>query len=346
MSDNPQIRENPSPVNSAAVFDPTRRQKPPRDLPYMDRLAGADFQPVFIMGQQRSGTTILYKLLGLSECFNLVSVYHVLCYDQVLADCIEGTTAAAKQQFNDYLAARDLHTRLIDNMAVSADYTEEYGMFLLTRHWRFGVSPGCLRAFDQFCRKVQWTGVADRPLLLKNPPDYSNFPYLHRVYPQAKFVFINRHPIDVLSSQLAAVRKLWTEPSPWVDLFFPGRQRLFRMGWYRRLLAWLVSPDSRLCPVLRLLQRRSRGQRDAVRRRIGALPGESYISLRYEDLCREPERNMSRILDFLGCKPRVAVDYASLIERRPRRWSPDIQRAQERLCAYYGCGLTDGDYTP
>lgn len=326
------------------AFDPNRRPTPAPDLPFMDRLRDQSFEPVFIMGEHRSGTTILYKMLGLSNCFNIVTAYHVLCHDQILADHIKGLKPGAKQRINDYLAAHGLQTRLVDSMPVDAEFSAEYGALLMRRRNRLRLSPRTYAVFDEFCRKVQFAGLPDRPLLLKNPPDSDNFLYLHQAYPRARFVFIHRHPIDVLSSQLSVIRRNWTEGNPWVDLMFPLRVKLAQSRWFSGLIRRIVAPASIAQLPLRLLPWRSRRVRAAFARRISRLPAGSYIRLRYEDLCRDPQKHMADILAFLDQTPPNVVDYSKLIDSRPRRWPPDVERAKERLCKYFDCGIPADAY--
>lgn len=329
---------------SAAGFDPTQRVLPPPDQPYRDQLASVRFTPVFIMGEHRSGTTILYKMLGLSECFNVVTAYHVFCCDRILADQHDGTRDAAKRGIDEYLAANKLQNRLVDDMPVNADFSAEYGALLLRKHRRLGLSPKTWATFDEFCRKVQCAGAPGRPLLLKNPPDSDRFLYIHRAYPHARFVFIHRHPLDVISSKLRAVERNWREGNPWVDLMFPLRARLTKSKLLKKIIQWLVFPRPGTRPGIWVLAWHSRRVRRNFARRISWLPSECYIRLRYEDLCREPQKHITKILEFAGCPSDTTINYATLIARRPRQWPRDIEGASKRLCRFFGCGPEEDAY--
>ena len=330
----------------ATAFGAGHCPGPPPDLPYLARLAAVDFQPVFILGEPRSGTTILYQALGMSGCFNLLTAYHVLCYDRILADHIQRMVRTTKQQINDYLATRNIRTRQFDNLRVSADYTVEYHMVLRNRRHEMALSPGCLDVFDELCRKVQFAGARDQPLLLKNPRDFDRFLYIRSVYPRSKFIFIHRHPIQVLDSQLKLLRSLFIERNPLLEILLKDYARLHRFGLARVLARILLSPSAplhlpRTLGVRRLLRRRA-----YYRRHVGQLPAEAYITLRYEDFCADPQRSVEQVLHFLGLQPRQAVDYRAMIERRPRKLEPDVESVQERLCRQFGCGPEENDYTP
>lgn len=54
------------------------------DQPYLDEIKDIDIQPIFILGDHRSGTTLLYQTLAATQCFNVVKAYHVIKYDEIL----------------------------------------------------------------------------------------------------------------------------------------------------------------------------------------------------------------------------------------------------------------------
>ena len=60
------------------------RFKASLDDHYLHKLDGISFMPIFIMGLHRSGTSILYKMLGATRHFNTVTAYHILKYDELL----------------------------------------------------------------------------------------------------------------------------------------------------------------------------------------------------------------------------------------------------------------------
>ena len=70
------------------------------DKQYLQKLENIDFQPVFILGLNRSGTSILYKMLTATQCFNSVTAYHIICYDQLIYNKINNKEEAAKDILN------------------------------------------------------------------------------------------------------------------------------------------------------------------------------------------------------------------------------------------------------
>ena len=298
------------------------------DRAHLGRLGDVRFRPVFIMGSARSGTSILYRLLTLTERLNYVSAYHLIQYDEVLANHLAGTTEAAKKRLAERFRELGIAGTRFDGVEVSPDFPEEYGFHLGPRQQ---VSPKTLPAFLELCRKVQFVSDARRPLLLKNPWDSRRFLYLKAVLPDSKFVFIHRNPADVVQSMLAGMRSLLRERNAYHALLADAYDRLMdrpvrrslarmlftrRFGLGTRVVGWQVARTARYFV-------------DHVR----SLPEADYLSVRYEDLCRTPEAVIQRILDFLGLPHNPSVRYQELIRvrERPRAVSGDPTAILRRL---------------
>ena len=155
------------------------------DIEYAHRLQGLTFEPVFIIGDHRSGTTVLYQLLSSTGAFSVVTAYHVICYQEIVSDHVSLRTAAAQQALADRFARLGLGNRVIDGVRVSPDLPEEYG-FIIDPSSRPRLRPHTLPAFVELCQKIRFTG-GDRPILLKNPWDVLGFTYVKRACPNARF---------------------------------------------------------------------------------------------------------------------------------------------------------------
>src|SRR4051812_45814322 len=103
---------------------------PVPDESYLKLLQPVDFEPIFIMGDHRSGTTLLYKALVATRCFNFVSAYHVIKYDEILLNYVNKTEERVRQEFEEFLKSLGMKDRVIDNVEVTPDLPEEYGFIL------------------------------------------------------------------------------------------------------------------------------------------------------------------------------------------------------------------------
>jgi sulfotransferase family protein len=295
------------------------------DTPYLGLVRDAAFRPVFIMGSARSGTTILYRLLSMTERFNCVTAYHLVKYDELLANHETGRTAAAKEEVSALFARLGITGARFDGVEVSPDFPEEYG-FGLTDGSRLQLAPHTLPRFLELCGKVQHVSDPRRPLLLKNPWDSCSFLYIKRVLPQSRFIFIHRNPADVVPSMLDGMRRLLRERNPYHALVARFYDRLMEQPLRLRLARAVFSPRFGLgSRVVRWqVSRTARYFVDHV----GALPLEDHVSVRYEDLCRDPETVVNRILKFLGQAENPAVRYREMIRvrARPRGERGDVER--------------------
>jgi hypothetical protein len=291
-----------------------------RDTAHLGLLRETSFRPVFIMGSARSGTTILYRLLSMSGRFNCVTAYHLLKYDEVLARHLDGTTEEGKRELADQFWRLGIAGARFDGVEISPDFPEEYG-FALTESSRLQLTPRTLPRFLELCRKVQFVSDPARPLLLKNPWDSRRFLYLKRVLPQSRFIFIHRNPADVVPSLLEGMRALLRSRNAYHALLArsydrlmdrPLRLRLARMvfssrfGMGARLVCWQVARTARY-----------------FLDHVGALPETDQLSVRYEDLCRDPGAVVNRILRFLGEPENHELPYRDFIRVRERRPRPE-----------------------
>ena len=77
------------------------------DKEYIDRLKDIDFEPIFILGLHRSGTSILYKILASTHYFNIVTAYHIIYYDSLIYNHLTNREERSKEEFNNLLRRRN-----------------------------------------------------------------------------------------------------------------------------------------------------------------------------------------------------------------------------------------------
>jgi hypothetical protein len=286
------------------------------DHAHVGQLAGVSYRPVFIMGSARSGTSILYRLLTLTERFNYVSAYHLIDYDQVLANHFQGRTAAAKERLAERFRELGIAGARFDGVEVSPDFPEEYG-FGLDGGYRMQLRPRTLPRFQELCRKVQLVSVPGRPLLLKNPWDSRNFLFIKQALPESRFIFIHRNPADVVPSLLEGMRSLLQARNAYHALLADFYDRLMEQPWRLAVARLMVSPRFQLGTRLMSWQvtRMARYFVDNV----GRLGPADHVSVRYEDLCKDPGAVVNEVLRFLGLAENSAVPYGQFIRVRGRR---------------------------
>jgi len=290
------------------------------DRAYLQLLEDVRFDPVFIIGDHRSGTTVLYSLLAATGVFNVVTAYHVIRYGEILSNHVEGRTDEATRALADRFASLGLDTRIIDGVGVSPGLPEEYG-FAIDDSSRPRLRPRTLPAFVELCRKIRYTGE-DRPVLLKNPWDVFGFAYIHAAFPRARFIFVHRHPAHVMSSQLSAMRSLYSERNEYVAML---------SGWYRKLFdqpAALrfarVLGTARFGVGARIVGRHVTKVARYHGDHIAMLPSHAYVEIRYEDLCDCPDGTLQRILQFLGLQAANVINASGVVQPRRSKILPEV----------------------
>lgn len=300
---------------------------PTPDSQYLAQLQDVAFQPVFIMGDHRSGTTLLYQLLNATGYFNVVTAYSIIRYDALLANHLTGKTEQAQQQLAQEFKALGLHDRLIDGVAVSPDLPEEYGFRLHKAGPRPKLQPNNLASFIELCKKVQFVSHPDRPLLLKNPWDFLNFLYVKEQLPQAKFIFLHRHPLALINSQVNATRSVFARKNPYIALIHGWYARLFAQPLQLALTRWLF--QSKL--GVRITNRHVLRATNYFLKHVGALPTADYVSITYEDLCQDPQTTLTTILRFLTMQGEVSPSVVAMVKPRQLTVAPEIERQYPAL---------------
>ena len=297
------------------------------DAPYLDSLRDVAFDPVFIIGDHRSGTTLLYQLLSRTGAFNVLTAYHVIRYDHVLSDHALGRAEAAAGELAAFFAREGLADRIIDGVKVTPDLPEEYG-FVIDPSSQPQAKPSTLPRLVELARKLRTTGI-DAPVLLKNPWDVMTFAYLAEAFPTARFIFIHRHPLNVMTSQLEATRSLFRARNGYVALLSSWYRWLFEHPVTLRLTRLMSTPAFGI--GARITARHVARVAAYYMAHLKRLPEERYIQIRYEDLCADADAVLAGILRFLDVGARTPFDARALVKPRPSRVSDEVRRAYKKV---------------
>lgn len=300
------------------------------DTPYLDSLSQVEFNPIFIMGEHRSGTTLLYKTLVATGCFNFLKAYHIIKYDEILSNHVNQKENQAIQELEQLFKTLGISDRAIDKVMATPDLPEEYGFILKNIVGNKSlITPENKPIFQQLCRKIQFTSDPEKPLLLKNPWDMPQFMYVKSAFPSAKFIFIHRHPIHVINSKLNAARTLLSSWNPYTALIAKFYTQIFKNP-IKRLIYQLMYTKYFNLGVSRVTKT-SVESANYFLENIGSFPEQDYLMIGYEDLCKAPEATIKKILGFLELEPQVDLEYEKLIKPRPIKLLPEVQKQYEQI---------------
>jgi hypothetical protein len=300
--------------------------------------------PLFIIGHWRSGTTFLHELLALDAGFVWPRTYECFAPSHFLV-----TQGWARRHLARFVPAR----RPMDPMRFGFDRPQEDELALLnlglgspyetiafpnrrpigedhldlaglTEAQRAAWQAGFLR----FLRQVEWRGArhdpaARRRLLLKSPTHTARLAVLRRLFPDAAFIHMVRHPYELFAS----TRRLWA-----VLFAREGLQRQ-RLG---RLAGGVPSLDEYVFATLDRLYR-------DFPRQVALIPARQFCEIRYEDLASRPLDTLEHLYDRLGLgdfavhRDRVA-DYLGGLDYTPNRHCLTVREKAEirrRWAAYF-----------
>lgn len=307
---------------------------------FHDRVAqvrGAE-DPLFILGHWRSGTTHLHNLLALDDDqFAYPNTYQV----------VNPHTFLCSEKVNRRLFRRLLPShRPMDNMELSFDspQEDEFALLLSTllspylgtnfprrqqfyeRYLTFeGVPPAVLRrwkeAFLWFCKKL--TFKYGRALVLKSPPHTARIRLLLELFPNARFVHIHRHPLQIFQS---------------------FRHFFDTATWY----SYLQKPD-RSAIDEQIIQRYHALYRVFFAEQQLIPPGR-FHELSFDQLERNPVGEVGRLYERLGLtgfprlEPKLRRYVASLLSYRKNTFTPLEPALQQRLHVQWRSAFDRWDY--
>ena len=155
-----------------------------------------------------------------------------------------------------------------------------------------------------------------------------------KMLPQAKFIFIHRHPLPVLNSYLQSFGALMDTKSSYWALLDPGYARFFTRPSLRRMLATV---SMRTNWYTRLVLTRLIASFCYYLDNIAHIPQDQYVAIRYEDLCDDPQGCLASLGTRLNLNivPRVpehfvAPRHLSILPRVARQY----HRQRDALMPY------------
>lgn len=290
------------------------------DDKYTNKIRDLSFQPIFIMGLHRSGTSILYKMLGKTGKLTILTSYHILDYDRLLYNHINNLEEKRKNEINNLFKNKGITNRKTDNIKVTADYAHEYVYIFSkrSRHWL--ITHQNKELFDDLCKKLKYVSENDNPILLKNPYDYANFLFIKKMYPNAKFIFIHRNPIAVINSMMNLWKTLTMNKNEYTALFSKSYNNHYNNVLTR--FAMRICYASRIpVGIIDVIRRSSKGNRYFLKN-IKYLSKDDYISVTYENLCKDPNKIITNIMNFLNLK--TDIDFSNFVKPRNPKIVPEV----------------------
>lgn len=256
--------------------------------------------PVLIVGLWRSGTTVLHELVSACggwvtpqtwQCFNPSTCFLTGAPAQaaVRRPMDEGVIASQGPQEDEFalllLGEQSIYRGLIDPRRL-----QECG----AASW--SVGGGDLERWQEFVRRIAAGGGR---LLLKSPGHTFRIPTLRKLFPRARFIWIGRHPGEVLASNV----RMWTAMTGVYGLWDCSQE----------VLQKFLHDAMRACSGV-------------LEQCVAEMTREQLLWVDFEALQTDPERVLRQILRFSGERP----------ERSERSLATDIETALSSVPIHRG----------
>jgi hypothetical protein len=277
------------------------------------------WEPIFIVGNPRSGTTFLHRLLARDEWnFACMHTWEILFAPSIVARrVIKGLGAVDDWLGNPFLktlTTLEEHWRKRNVMHWQAMCTPEEDEALMVHTGSsvllpsFGAMLDDARAHIYYDRQIprakrmretafyrrclqrylysdgRHPEVDQRHYLAKNPAFTFRIDTLLEQFPDARFVYIMRNPLDMIPSFVSITKFTWD------------------------LLGDPVEYESLHRYAIELAREGYRYPLDRLR----YLGRERYAVVRFDDLVRDPSKTVNGIYDRLGLE--MSPDYADILD--------------------------------
>jgi hypothetical protein len=310
----------------------TRSSRPLTDEAIRSSWSGSEPQAIaFIVGLHRSGTTFLYESLSRALPAAKLTVHDVVNFEHLVAAHVADGGRAGREALALHFAHCRARTRGNDALPLSPSTAEEYGWILKRRHGSFRSSDRTLPTLRDLICKLAYIHAEQRVILLKNPWDTGNAPYLAERFPLARFVFIRRKPIEILNSELGnllhfssvsdALLELLTEDIPSTRSLI-ALLRVVRSTLGTRLFSQLG---------VRLLASDVASKLRAYDAALAMMPRGRVVELSYDDLVADPQGIVRSVAAFLSVPVSGAIQ--AIAASRRDGLSPLVRSREEELLA-------------
>lgn len=247
-----------------------------------------DHAPLFVIGHWRTGTTLLHELLILDDRHAFPDTFACFMPNHILL---------SERVFKDHLSFLMPQKRPMDNMAAGWErpQEDEFALCLMGQPSTYadiafpnreslfpnaldlsGLTPRQLQDWKRtFLRFIQTLTFRDhRRLVLKSPPHTARIPMLLDLFPDAKFVHIQRDPYVLFPSTV----NLWKSLGKKHGLQAPHNDALIEAKVFREF---------------RVIHERYEETKKLI-------PAGNLVEVRYEELVTDLPGGMKAVYDGLG----------------------------------------------
>jgi omega-hydroxy-beta-dihydromenaquinone-9 sulfotransferase len=258
---------------------------------------GIPDDPVIIIGHWRTGSTFLHQLLALDDRWIAPTVFQASFPDSFMVSApyfrpVMGALVKKRPQDNVKMSFDDpqedefaLVKLTFDSPLLDLIFPEKPGYFmnnLLDFNPKKENVENWKKQLQDFCGKIRQD--SGKTVLLKNPAHSLRIPLIKEAFPNARFIYIHRHPYKVVASSLHLWKVLARDNQVKGKPYFPTLKEVTE-----GLIKFYT----------------------VIERELAAQPPGKYLKICYEDLESDPIHEISGIYKALDLE--FTADYENSI---------------------------------
>jgi len=277
--------------------------------------------PIFVIGHWRSGTTHLHTLLTLDSRFGYMSLAetsfpHLICGSNKLIHLMMAPFTPKKRPTDNVRMSTRMpheHEFAVMSLCLHSPLTaiafprhfDRYMKTLTFEEAEERVKEEFKESFNYMIKKLTFA-KGGKQLVLKNPSDTAKVNILREIYPDAKFVHIYRNPYNVFYS----TKKLYEHNIKYYEF----QKRTYDL-------------DELIFSTYRKMHKK-------LYEDIKAIPEGNFIEVKYEDLIKNPIKNLKRIYDelalgdFSQVQPEIEAYLQTINEFKPANYKISPEEKQ------------------
>ncbi len=289
------------------------------DLFYRDYQQMELHQPVFILGNARSGTTFLHRLMARDrESFSVMRMWEIFFAPSITQRKVFWFVQKIDNKLGKPMQKQLLRQERkmwlrnpIHKMSLREPEEDESILFNI---WSsifttvFFPDPELVRQYAYFDKSVpraerrrvmqfykaclrrhQYAHKSNKRFISKNPTFSPKIDALYEYFPDAKIVYLVRNPIEAIPSLISWMSFQWGQFCDPMEEY-PHKEYLIELAeeWYRYPLE-----------------------------RLETAPSDSYIIVKYDDLVADPGKVVTDIYNHFGFE--IGPRFARLLERETQK---------------------------
>ena len=213
-----------------------------------------DHQPIFILGAPRTGSTFLYQVM--TNISDVIYINNITCLlNKNILFGLWISKILFKNKPHNCFKSNFGNTKGLNSPSECGDYWYRW----LPKHKHFidhqETKKICIKKIGTEVVKAQH--YFDKPLLFKNLNAGQRLRLLIKIFPNAKFIFVRRNPLDTAQSILRAKRRLKIPDNQFWSIMPSNVKKLKKLPGPEQIVKQIYFLEKQIATDLKLFPRKN-----------------------------------------------------------------------------------------